>query len=183
MPRPGKKNAGRPRQKGRKLPKPEVVVARSKRRQRLRVSWYGGGQRNIEVVTQTGHWYKAGVGLVPVRWVYVHDRTGTHRDEYFFSTDVDLGAKEIVEASTRRWNIETTFQEMRTWLKVEKTRGWTEKTVLRTAPCLFGLYAVIAAILVKPHGAFDLLRDDYLKFDGDARWTRRHYGLTNDGEA
>ena len=43
--------------------------------------------------------------------------------------------------------------------------------------------AVIAAILVKPHGAFDLLRDDYLKFDGDARWTRRHYGLTNDGEA
>src|SRR5262249_7367360 len=26
----------------------------------------------------------------------------------------------------------------------EKTRGWTEATVLRTAPCLFGLYAVIA---------------------------------------
>lgn len=38
-------------------------------------------------------------------------------------------------------------------------------------------------ILVEPHGAFDLLRDDYLKFDRDARWTRTHYGLTNDGEA
>src|SRR5260370_8152423 len=35
---------------------------------------------------------------------------------------------------------------MRTWLKVEKTRGWTEKTVLRTAPCLVGLYALIAVI-------------------------------------
>lgn len=57
-----------------------------------------------------------------------------------------MSAKEIVEAYTRRWNIETTFQEVRTWLKLEKTRGWTEKTVLRTAPCLFGLYAVIAVI-------------------------------------
>jgi hypothetical protein len=140
-----KKAKGRPRQKGRKLAKPEAVVRRT-RRQRLRVAWYGGGQRDIEVVTRTGHWYKAGAGLVPVRWVYVHDCTGTHRDEYFFSTDVELSAKEIVEGYTRRWNIETTFQEMRTWLKFEKTRGWTEKTVLRTAPCLFGLYAVIAVI-------------------------------------
>ena len=143
---PKRKKIGRPRKKGRKLAKPEAVVARTKRKQRLRVPWYGGGQRDIEVVTQTGHWYKTGVGLVPVRWVYVHDCTGTHRDEYFFSTEVALSAKEIVEAYTRRWNIETTFQEMRTWLKLEKTRGWTEKTVLRTAPCLFGLYTVIAVI-------------------------------------
>lgn len=142
--RPSKQRAGRPRKKGRKLPKPEAVVRRVKHK-RLHVTWYGGGHRSIEVVTQTGHWYKAGAGLVPVR-VFVHDRTGTHRDEYFFSTNVDLSAKEIVEAYTRRWNIETTFQEMRTWLKVEKTRGWTAKTVLRTAPCLFGLYALIAVI-------------------------------------
>jgi hypothetical protein len=140
-----KKGVGRPCKKGRKLPKPEAVVKRAKRK-RLHVTWYGGGERNIEVVTRDSHWYKAGVGLVPVRWVFVHDRSGTHRDEYFFSTDVELSAKEIVEAYTRRWNIETTFQEMRTWLKVEKTRGWTEKTVLRTAPCLFGLYALIAVI-------------------------------------
>jgi hypothetical protein len=140
-----KKGAGRPRKKGRKLPKPEAVVKRAKRK-RLHVTWYGGGERNIEIVTRDSHWYKSGAGLVPVRWVFVHDRTGTHRDEYFFSTDVELSAKEIVEAYTRRWNIETTFQEMRTWLKVEKTRGWTEKTVLRTAPCLFGLYALIAVI-------------------------------------
>jgi len=50
----------------------------------------------------------------------------------------------VVEADTGRWNLETTFEEMRSYLKVEKTRGWTERTVLRTAPCLFGLYSVIA---------------------------------------
>ncbi|MFZ5961999.1 hypothetical protein ACOXXX_03530 [Thalassococcus sp. BH17M4-6] len=39
---------------------------------------------------------------------------------------------------------------------------------------------VVAALLVKPHGAFDVLRDDYLRFDPEARWTRDHFGLTND---
>ena len=28
---------------------------------------------------------------------------------------------------------------------------------------------VVAALLVKPHGALDVLRDDYLQFDGRAR--------------
>src|SRR5438067_1972210 len=72
---------GRPRVKGRALPKPSEVVAASRRR-RLKVGWYGGGTRQVEAVTGTGHWYKSGHGLVPVRWVFVHDLTGTHRDEY-----------------------------------------------------------------------------------------------------
>lgn len=143
-PVPGKKPTGRPRGQGAKLPKPEQVVAKTRRQQQLNVAWYGGGRRDIAVVSATAHWYKSGRGLVPVRWVYVRDRTGTHRDEYFFTTDLDLTAQQIVESYTGRWNIETTFQEMRSYLKLEKTRGWTEKTVLRTAPCLFGLYAVIA---------------------------------------
>lgn len=140
----GKKPTGRPRGKGNQLPKPQEVVAKTRRQQKLNVAWYGAGRRDIAVVSATGHWYKSGRGLVPVRWVYVRDRTGTHRDEYLYTTDLELGVKEIVESYTGRWNIETTFQEMRSYLKLEKTRGWTEKTVLRTAPCLFGLYAVIA---------------------------------------
>jgi hypothetical protein len=140
----GKKPKGRPRRKGAKLPKPADVVAKTRRQQELNVAWYGGGRRDIAAVTGTGHWYKAGHGLVPVRWAYVRDCTGTHRDEYFFTTDLELTAQEIVESYTGRWNIETTFQEMRSHLKLEKTRGWTEKTLQRTGPCLFGLYAVIA---------------------------------------
>ena len=53
----------------------------------LKVSWYGGGRRAVEVVSGTGHWYKAAEGLVQVLWVFVHDLTGTHRDTYLFSTD------------------------------------------------------------------------------------------------
>jgi hypothetical protein len=52
----GKKPAGRPRKKGRKLPAPAEVVKQAKRRQRLNVAWYGGGRREVEVVTGTAHW-------------------------------------------------------------------------------------------------------------------------------
>jgi hypothetical protein len=138
------KRRGRPRVRGAKQPSPQDVVARQPRRQRLDVAWYGGGRRDIAVVSGTGHWYQAGAGLVAVRWVYVEDHTGTHRPEYFFTTDVSRTPQQVVESYTGRWNIETTFQEMRSYLKVEKTRGWKERTVLRATPCLFGLYAVIA---------------------------------------
>ena len=78
---------GRPRVKGRKLRSPQEVVAQTIQRSCLTVAWYGGATRNIEVVTGTGHWYRIGEALIDVRWVYVHDCTGTHRDEYFFTTD------------------------------------------------------------------------------------------------
>ena len=83
------------------------MLAKAKERTRLKVSWYGGEDRQVEVVSATGHWYKAGQGLVLVRWVYVHDLSGTHRDEYFYSTDERMTAKQIIETYTRRWNVET----------------------------------------------------------------------------
>jgi DDE superfamily endonuclease len=143
---PDRKRTGRPRRKGAKLPSPAEVVAQAPRRQRLTVAWYGGGRRVVEVVTGAGQWYRSGAGLVPLRWVFVHDRTGTHRDEYFFTTAVGWTAAQLVEAYTRRWNIETTFEEMRSCCGLETTRGRTPPTVQRVAPCLFGLYTVVAAL-------------------------------------
>jgi DDE superfamily endonuclease len=144
-PPPAYAGNGRPRVKGAKLPTPQEVVATARRR-RLNVAWYGGGRRDVEVVTGTGHWYKAGEGLVPVRWVYVHDLTGTHREEYFYSTDLTLTAPESIEEYTGRWNIETTFEDSRAYLGLESTRGWCARTVGRAEPCLLGLYSVVALL-------------------------------------
>jgi hypothetical protein len=83
---------------------------------------------------------------VPIGWVFVRDRDGTHRDEYFFSTDATLEAAALIAYYTSRWNIETTFQELRSHLGLETTRGWSRRTVLRAAPCLFGLYSVVAVL-------------------------------------
>ncbi len=136
---------GRPRKKGAKLPSPQQVVATAKRC-RFNVAWYGGGRRDVEAVSGAGHWYKGGAGLVEVHWVYVCDRSGTHRDEYFYTTELTLTAPEIVEHYARRWNIETTFAEMRSYLGLETTRGRCATTVLRAEPCLFGLYGVVALL-------------------------------------
>ena len=142
-PRQGRK--GRPRVKGDKLPTPQEVVADSER-ETARGSWYGGGQRRVEFVSGTGHWYKAGRPLAPLRWVFVHDLEGTHRDEYFYTTDTGLNPEQIISWFTARWPIETTFQEVRAHLGFETPRQRVAKSVLRTAPCLLGLFSLICLI-------------------------------------
>lgn len=144
-PPPPYNGRGRPRVKGSRLPTPRHAATTGRRRQ-LTVAWYGGGRRKIEVVTGTGCWYKSGRGIVPIKWVSVRDLDGTHRDEFFYTTDVRMGVRRIVELYTGRWNLETTFQEARSCLGLETTRGWCRATVLRAAPCLFGLYSVVALL-------------------------------------
>jgi len=141
----GKRPAHRPRKKGARLPSPQEGVALYET-QLTRVRWYGGGWRDVAYVTGVGHWYRSGAALVALRWVYVHDMTGTHRDDYLYSTDPTMTAEAIIEEYTGRWNIETMFQEMRAYLGLETTRGWSRSTVLRAAPCLFGLYGVVALL-------------------------------------
>jgi DDE superfamily endonuclease len=137
---------GRPRVKGAALPKPRQAAAEARRLRRRTVGWYGGGTRRVGLLSGTGQWYKSGAGLVPIRWVFVRDRDGTHRDEFFFTTDPALDPVTIIETYTARWNLETTFQELRSLLGLETTRGWCRRTVLRVAPCLFGLYTAVALL-------------------------------------
>jgi hypothetical protein len=144
-PPPAYRGSGRPRVKGERVPKPREAAATA-RRTRLTVSWYGGGTRRIEASTGTGHWYQGGNGLVPVRWVFVKDISGTHRDEYLLTTDTALTADAVVGVYCGRWSIETTFQECRSCLGLETTRGRCRATVTRAAPCLFGLYTVVAVL-------------------------------------
>jgi hypothetical protein len=140
---------GRPRVKGQKLASPQEVVAHTANRTPLTVAWYGGTMRDIEVITGTGHWYRIGEDLVAVRWVYVRDRTRTHRDEYVFTTDLTMKPQQMVECYTHRWSIETTFQECREYLKLESTKGYSQQTVLRFTPCLFGLYTLVVLLYLQ----------------------------------
>jgi hypothetical protein len=142
------RSVGRPRTKGRKLPTPAQEVAR-KPRARATVSWYGGEQRRVQWVSGTGQWYKGGVGLVPIRWVFVHDCQGTHRDEYFYTTDTSLSGPQIISWFTARWPIETTFQEVRAHLGFETPRQYVANSVLRMASCLLGLFSVVSLIFAE----------------------------------
>jgi len=147
-PAPKRTGKGRPRIKGHKLPTPAQVVQRRPLRSGT-VRWYGGGTRRVKWATDTGLWYKAGVGLVPIRWVFVRDVQGTHRDEYFYTTDTTLDAEQIISWFTARWPIETTFQEVRAHLGFETPRQHVAPSVLRTAPCLLGLFSVICLLFAE----------------------------------
>jgi hypothetical protein len=136
---------GRPRLKGEKLPAPRDVVAASGLK-RSTVGWYGGKTRRVGFVSGTGHWYKGGDGLVPVRWVFVHDLEGTHEDGYFYCTDPSLSPSRIITLYTGRWSIEVTFHEARQHLGFHTPRSWTRASVLRTAPCLLGLFSLVCLI-------------------------------------
>jgi DDE superfamily endonuclease len=140
---------GRPRVKGQKLASPQAVVAQTTQRTRLTVAWDGGSTRDLEIVTGTGHWYRIGEALVAVRWVYVHDCIGTHRDESFFATDLHLSPKQIVECYTPRWSLETTFQECREYLKLESTKCYGKQTVLRLTSSLLGLYTIVVLLYLQ----------------------------------
>ncbi len=61
-----------------------------------------------------------------LRWVFVCDLDGTHRDEYFFSTDTTMPDSEVIEMYGGRWNVETTFQEMRAHLGLKRLAAGIE---------------------------------------------------------
>jgi hypothetical protein len=136
---------GRRRVRGAKLPHPQEAIVKAQR-QRGCVGWYGGKKRRVEFVSQTAHWYKATEGLVPIRWVFVHDKGGTHEDRYFYSTDRALSPSQIISLYTGRWSIEVTFQETRQHLGLATPRNRKDKSVLRTVPCLLGLFSLVAVL-------------------------------------
>jgi len=140
------RGVGRPPVKGPRRAKPSEAAGPDARREEMEVAWYGGGRRRVDVVGEAAHGFESGRGLVALRWVSVRDRTGTHRDEFLDTTDPSLTPVEIVSYYCGRWSIETTFQEMRAHLGLETTRGRCAKTVTRAAPCLFGLYTVVALL-------------------------------------
>jgi hypothetical protein len=145
-PHAGRNKGGRPRIKGEKLAAPRDVVAAAPKRKRSVVGWYGGQKRRIEFVSGTGHWYKGGQGLVPIRWVFVHDLDGTHEDRYFYSTDLSFSPSKIITLYTGRWSIEVTFEEVRFHLGFHTPRCWSKNSVLRTGPLLLGLFSLVCLI-------------------------------------
>lgn len=144
---------GPPRVKGGRRPKPREAVEPAWRRRRLTVRWYGGGTRRVSIGAGAGHWYKAGTpwsrsaGPTSATW-----RGPTATSTSKPPTCLDLG--EIVTLYAGRWNTECTFQECRAHLRSGTTRDWCRRTVLRAAPCLFGLYSVVALLYhVQPEGS------------------------------
>lgn len=73
----------------------------------------------------------------------VVDPRHPERLEAFFSTDLTLGAQQIIEWFVLRWNVEVTFEESRRHLGVETQRQWSDLAIARTTPALLGLFSIV----------------------------------------
>jgi len=156
--RPGQ--MGRPRLKGRRLPKLAAVLANPKTVwSPINVTeWYGGRQRKLEIVSGAAVWYHSGLPPAPIRWVLVRDPSGEREPQAFLSTDLTAKPEQILGWFVSRWRMETTFQEARTHLGVETQRQWSDLAILRTTPALLGLFSLVTVwanrMVRSPVGAF-----------------------------
>jgi len=143
---PGK--PGRPRLKGIRLPTLEHVLRAPKTKWTAVTvpDWYGQGQREIEITSDTAVWYHIGKPPVPIRWVLIRDPKGKFESRALLCTDVQTKPLQMVKWFVLRWQLEVTFQEARAHLGVETQRQWSDLAVARTTPALLGLFSLVTLL-------------------------------------
>jgi hypothetical protein len=141
--RPGQR--GRPRLKGERLPNLSVVAEDPATVWELTTiaNWYGGGERMVEVASETAVWYSTGLFAVPVRWVLIRDPQKEFKTQALLCTALNADPQKILCWFVMRWQLEVTFQEMRRHLGFETQRQWSELAIRRTTPALLGLFSLV----------------------------------------
>jgi hypothetical protein len=139
---------GRPRLKGERLPNLSVIAEDSSTDWKpiMVVNWYGKQKRTIEIVSKTAVWYSTGLPAVPLRWVLIRDPQEEFQPQALLCTDLAAEPEQIISWFVRRWQMESTFQEVRQRLGFETQRHWSELAIRRTAPALLGLFSVITLL-------------------------------------
>ena len=139
---------GRPRLKGKRLPTLQQVLqnAATSWASVTVAKWYREPQRGVEIVSATAVWYHTGMPPVPIRWVLIRDPQNKFRPQALLCTDLSLSPTQIVTAFVHRWQVEVTFQEVRTHLGVETQRQWADLAIARTTPTLLGLFSVVTLL-------------------------------------
>ena len=119
--------------------------------QRLRLPWYGGQTKILEVATGTALWWPRRLKLFPLRWVLVRCPQGSFKPVAFFCSDLTVPVGQIIAWYVARWNLEVTFEEIRAHLGFETQRQWSERAIERTTPCLLGLFSLVVVIALRLH--------------------------------
>ena len=154
----------------------------------MSVSGYDGTTRIVELVSQTAVWYCSGKPAITIRWVLIRDPQNTFDPQALLCTDPAADPTQILEWFVLRWQLEVTFQEVRTHLGVETQRQWSDLAIVRTTPTLLGLFswtALAAHALQKHHPITQRTAAWYDKpsptFVDAIALVRRHLWLASEG--
>jgi hypothetical protein len=152
-PKRRKGQRGAPRKKGKRLPSP-VQLAKSKkvRWTKTKVTLYGRRVR-VWYKSCTALWYNS-AGTRRLRVVVVRDPSGRRKDDCFFSTDLGLSARAILERFAMRWPLEVAFYNAKQFLGLEDPQNRTPRAVQRTAPLALYLHTLVILWFAE-HGHFD----------------------------
>jgi DDE superfamily endonuclease len=144
---------GRPRRKGVRLPS---LQRRWADRKTVWHSvtvrhWYSAGPRTIQVATGTAVWYRVGLPVVPIRWILIRDPQQQFRPQALLSTDLEVLPGQAVPWFVLRWQLETTWAEVRAKIGVETQRQWSNLAIARTTPCLLALFSLVTLLASDLH--------------------------------
>jgi DDE superfamily endonuclease len=144
---------GRPRRKGVRLPSlRQRMTDRQTQWQSITVPhWYGAGPRPIQVATGTAVWYRVSLPVVPLRWVLIRDPQQQFRTQALLCTDLGVSPAQVVQWFVLRWQLETTYAEVRAHIGVESQRQWSDLAIARTTPCLLALFSLVALLANNLH--------------------------------
>ena len=133
---------GRPPLKGPRRPSLKILLDQADVTwDSVSVAWYDGTTRIVELTSQTAVWYRSGKPPVIIRWVLIRDPQGIFDPQALLCTDPSADPTQILEWFVLRWQLEVTFQEVRTHLGVETQRQWSDLAIARTTPALLGLFS------------------------------------------
>jgi hypothetical protein len=146
---------GRPRRKGNRLPtlQERLTDPRTEWKCMTVSRWYGEGEREIEIASETAVWYHTGQPVVPIRWVLIRPVPGCGKPfdpQALLCTDLGTDPLQIVSWFVLRWQVEVTFEETRAHLGLETQRQWNNLAIARTTPAILGLFSLVALLANEP---------------------------------
>jgi len=142
MPLPRRKGQrGRSRKKGVRLPSPAETASRA-RKWKLVQTLERGKKRTRLVYTRQVLWDHV-LPDQPVLLVISRDPAGKEKDDFFFTTDLDMEPATVISAFADRWAIEDTFRNTKQFLGAEEPQCWKGDGPQRAAGLAYFLYGMV----------------------------------------
>ncbi len=137
-----RKKTGRRRKKGAVMPKPLALTKSVKQRwKKISVHIYGKTCTQ-QYKTIEAQWYR-GAGIRLLRIVIIRVPHGKVPVRVYFSTDLDMSVREILETYAARWSTEVCFRDLKQLLGFGDSQARTKNAVERTAPFVGFTYTIV----------------------------------------
>jgi hypothetical protein len=137
---PKKKGRGRPRKKGKRVLCPQKLAKRVGHWQKVEVCERGKNRiRMVHSIVLL--WYR--VSQQPILLVISRDPEGKEKDDFLFTTDVQMSPAEVIGCYADRWAIEDTFRNTKQYLGGQQPQTFKGQGPERAAGLGLWLYSMV----------------------------------------